>query len=211
MSTRYFAVVVLAVTAALGACSGDDRAPVPTDPSFAVGTGHNATDHFKIDEPVEFEVLNPCNGELIDFVGRETGQINAVDTRENLDNGNSIHFEHQAHVVATGTGQQTGTAYAINDVFHESFNSPSPPAPQVTISFRETFHVTSPARGNGVLGPHPVPPRPLPFGGRRQDHEGHRVHEVRAVKAATAASPTAPAPPRPRAFASGSGPRRWAR
>ena len=149
MPTRYFAAAVLALTAAFGACLGDDHASAPTDPSLAVGTGHNAADHFKIDEPVAFEVLNPCNGELIDFVGRETGQINAVDTREHLDNGNSIHFEHQGHVVATGTGQQTGTAYAINDVFHESFNSPSPPAPQVTISFRETFRVTSPAPGMG--------------------------------------------------------------
>ena len=149
MHPRHYALGLLFASTLFTACADDQPLTAPTTPAFAVGTGHNSTDHFKIDEPVEFQVENPCNGELIDLIGRETGQINAVDTRENLDNGNSIHFEHHGHVVATGVGQQTGTTYDVNSVFHESFNSPSPPAPQVTISFRETFHVTSSVPGMG--------------------------------------------------------------
>jgi hypothetical protein len=149
MPLHRLAPSVFLAVAWLWACAGDEPVTAPTNSSFAVGTGHNAADHLKIDEPVAFQVPNPCNGELIDFTGQETGQINAVDTRENLDNGNSVHFEHHGHVVAVGTGQESGTTYDINDVFHESFNSPSPPAPQVTISFRETLHVTSSVPGMG--------------------------------------------------------------
>jgi hypothetical protein len=70
-----------------------------------------------------------------------------VDTRENLDNGNSVHFERLSRVVATGIGQQTGAVYSVNEVFHETFESPSPPAPQVTFSFRDRFRVTSSVPG----------------------------------------------------------------
>jgi hypothetical protein len=146
MHTRHLSSCLL-LTTLLAACARDETPTAPTPPSLAVGTGHNSADHFKIDEPVEFQVESPCNGELIDLAGRETGQVNAVDTREHLDNGNSIHFEHNGRVVAAGAGQQTGSTYDLNSVFHESFNSPSPPAPQVTISFRETLHVNGSAPG----------------------------------------------------------------
>jgi hypothetical protein len=149
MTSRIAAASLLCLASVLGACATDGTTPAPTDPSFAVGTGHNATDHFTIDQPIEFQIDNPCNGELIDFVGRETGQINAVDTREHLDNGNSIHFEHLSHVVASGVGQQTGAQYAINDVFHEVFESPSPPAPQFTAGFHDALRVTSAPPGSG--------------------------------------------------------------
>jgi hypothetical protein len=72
-----------------------------------------------------------------------------VDTREHLDNGNSVHSEHQGRVVATGIGETTGATYHVNDLFHESFQSPSPPAPQVTITFQETLRVTGTAPGTG--------------------------------------------------------------
>jgi hypothetical protein len=143
-------IAALLLAAALFSACAEDGTTAPARPGFRVeDAGHNAADHFKIDEPVEFDLINPCNAEPIHVVGRDVGQINAVDKRENLDNGNSVHFEHLSHVVAAGTGQVTGTAYNINDIFHESFNSPSPPAPQVTISFRETLRVTSLVPGMG--------------------------------------------------------------
>lgn len=66
-----------------------------------------------------------------------------VDTREHLDNGNFLHSEMQSNFSATGTGSVTGASYTIHDVSHESFDSPSVPAPQFNASFHETFHVTS--------------------------------------------------------------------
>ena len=149
MPTRHFAAGLLPLALVLSACSADQPLTTSTDPSLAVGTGHNAADHFKVDQPIAFQIESPCNGELIDFTGRETGQVTAVDTREHLDNGNSVHFEHLSRVVASGTGQQTGTAYAIKDTFHETFESPSPPAPQVTLSFRDMLRVTSSVPGAG--------------------------------------------------------------
>ena len=140
---------LLLAAALVTACADDQPTTAPATPSFAEDAGHNAADHFKIDEPIAFQLQSPCNGELIDLVGQETGQINAVDTRENLDNGNSLHFEHHGRAVATGTGATTGAIYSLNDVFHEGFESPSVPAPQFVVSFRETLHVTSSAPGLG--------------------------------------------------------------
>jgi hypothetical protein len=149
MYLRHLAAGALLTAALITACTEDQPATAPATPSFAEDAGHNSTDHFKIDEPIEFQLQSPCNGELIDLVGRETGQINAVDKRENLDNGNAIHFEHHGRVQATGTGATTGATYSVNDVFHEGFESPSVPAPQVTVSFRETLRVTSSTPGLG--------------------------------------------------------------
>jgi hypothetical protein len=143
------AAALLLAAALAAACTDDQPSTAPATPSFAEDAGHNAADHFKIDEAIAFQLQSPCNGELIDLVGRETGQITAVDTRENLDNGNSLHFEHLGRAVATGTGATTGATYSLNDVFHQGFDSPSVPAPQVAISFRETLHVTSSAPGLG--------------------------------------------------------------
>jgi hypothetical protein len=147
MSTRF--LTALAVAALLGACADDQPATAPSAPSLANGAGHNTADHYTIDQPADFQLTSPCTGELIDFTGRETGQITAVDTRENLDNGNSVHYEHIGRVVATGIGETTGATYQIDDLFHEDFESPSPPAPQVTITFQETIRVTGTAPGTG--------------------------------------------------------------
>jgi hypothetical protein len=66
-----------------------------------------------------------------------------VDTREHLDAGNFLHMEFQQHVQATGTGSETGATYTINDIFHESFDSPNVPAPHLTLGDHATTHVTS--------------------------------------------------------------------
>jgi hypothetical protein len=144
--TRTAALLLAALV--LGACAGDDPVTAPTTPGFRVeGAGHFSTDHFKIDEPVAFPIENPCNGEVVDIVGRDVGEINAVDTREHLDSGNSLHFEHHSHVTGTGTGELTGITYSFDDIFNEKFESPSVTAPQFTGSFTEVMHVASPVAG----------------------------------------------------------------
>src|SRR5690348_10623796 len=133
---------------ALGACAGGDSATGPAAPALRVeGAGHFSSDHFKIDEPLAFPIDNPCNGEVIDIVGRDVGEITAVDTREHLDNGNSLHFEHHSHVTGTGAGELTGITYSFNDIFNEKFESPSVSAPQFSGSFTEIMHVNSPVPG----------------------------------------------------------------
>jgi hypothetical protein len=132
---------------ALAGCTADP-ATAPSRPALAVEeAGHNASDHFKIDDPIAFTLESPCNGEMIEFTGRDLGEINAVDTREHLDAGFSLHFEHHSHVTATGTGQVTGITYDADEIFNERFESPSVPAPQFTGSFSEVIYVNSPVPG----------------------------------------------------------------
>jgi hypothetical protein len=130
--------------ALLAACSTEQPSTAPGSPDLRVEeAGHNTADHFKTTEPLSLELESPCNGEAIVFTGEVTTQGTFVDTREHLDNGNSLHSEIQSSFSATGTGAVTGASYTIHDVSHESFDSPSVPAPQFTASFYETFHVTS--------------------------------------------------------------------
>lgn len=81
---------VLLVAGLLAACSGDS----PTEASAAAlavtGAGHNAADHFSGVDPAEFEIQSPCNGETIAFTGTGTYQFTVVDTRQHLDDGNSL-------------------------------------------------------------------------------------------------------------------------
>jgi hypothetical protein len=149
MRINRLATSALVAAALLTGCAGDDAPTAPTTPTLAVTeAGHNAADHFQIEMAVDFQIENPCLlGELIDFSGEETGQLTFVDTREHLDAGFFVHSEHQGRVTATGIGSETGATYTINTVFHESFDSPSPPAPQFTASFHERLRVTSSVSG----------------------------------------------------------------
>jgi len=113
---------------------------------------HNTADHFTAVDPVSFEVENPCNGESIIFTGTAESQITLVDTREHLDAGFSVHTEFQQHTTATGTGSESGATYTINDIFHEGFESPNPPAPHATISAHGTTRVSSNIDGLSFLG-----------------------------------------------------------
>jgi hypothetical protein len=141
MRIERLATSALFAAAVLTGCAGDDA---PTAPALAVGdAGHNAADHFRTRTTVDFEIESPCNGEVIAFSGEEIDQMTFVGTREALDAGQDVHEEFQANVSATGTGPVSGATYAIHDVAHETFDSPSPPAPQFTFSFHETLHVTS--------------------------------------------------------------------
>jgi len=126
-------------------------------------------------EAVELEIESPCNGELIAFSGEAIYQFTLVGTREALDAGFSVHEEFQSRLRATGTGQESGASYTINEIFHESFQSPSPPAPQFTFSVGGMFHVTSDLPGlsfDGHFGFHGLA---LPSGEFKVTRELERV------------------------------------
>ena len=144
MRINRLATSALLAAALLTACAGDDAPTAPTTPTLVVtDAGHNAADHFKVVEEAVFEIESPCKGELIAFSGENIYQLTLVDTREHLDAGFSVHAEFQSRTRATGTGPVSGAGYVINDIFHENFESPSPPAPQVTIMAHGTAHITS--------------------------------------------------------------------
>jgi hypothetical protein len=131
--------------AILTGCGAEAVPTAQTTPGLtADATDHNVADHFKSVEIVTFsDAVNPCNGEQITFTGTAKSQMTLVDTREHLDAGNWLHMEFQQHVQATGTGSETGATYTINDIFHESFDSPNVPAPHLTLGDHATTHVTS--------------------------------------------------------------------
>jgi hypothetical protein len=72
-------------------------------------------------EPFTESLVNPCNAEVIVFSGEGTNKVTDV---------RGLHVELQGSGSGTGTGPESGATYAYNLVFHESFNTPSPTAPQ---------------------------------------------------------------------------------
>ena len=143
-SLRLTGVAMLAAAFLIG-CDTDSSPTAQTSLGLtADASDHNVADHFKSVETVTFsDAVNPCNGEQITFTGTAESQVTVIDSRENLDAGNYLHREYQQHVQATGTGSETGATYTINDIFHESFNSPNIPAPHLTLGDHATTHVTS--------------------------------------------------------------------
>ena len=153
MQSLTLAGAALLATALLTAC-GDESGPTAENvPALtADATDHNTADHFTTVEAVTFELESPCNGELILFSGTAETQVTLGDTREHLDAGFWLHLELQQHTTAAGTGSETGATYTINDIFHEGFESPNPPAPHAVFSGHATTRVTSDLVGLSFLG-----------------------------------------------------------
>ena len=145
---------VAILTAAFLTGCGSESSPTgeSTPGPTAYVIAHNTADHFTAVEAVSFEIESPCNGESITLTGTAESQVTYVDTRENLDAGNSVHTEFQQHTTATGTGSVTGATYTIDDVYHEGFNSPNPPAPHVTFGARGVTRVSSDIAGLSFSG-----------------------------------------------------------
>jgi len=145
--------VAILTAAFLTGCGSEPSPTAQSSPSLTANAGdHNTADHFTAVEAVSFEIESPCNGEAITFSGTATSQITLVDTREHLDDGNAVHSEFQQHTTATGTGSLTGATYTIDDIYHESFQSPSPPAPQVTFGANGMTRVGSDIAGLSFRG-----------------------------------------------------------
>jgi hypothetical protein len=153
MQPMTFTRVAILTAAFLTGCGSESN---PTGESTTSPTAyeiaHNTADHFTAVEAVSFEIESPCNGESITLTGTAESQVTYVDTRENLDAGNSVHTEFQQRTIATGTGSVTGATYTINDIFHEGFDSPNPPAPHATFGSHSMTRVTSNVAGLSFSG-----------------------------------------------------------
>jgi hypothetical protein len=136
---------VAILTAAFLTGCGSESSPTAEDGPGprAYAIAHNTADHLKTVDPVTFQIDNPCNGESITFTGTAESQVTFVDTREHLDAGNSVHAEFQQHTTATGTGSESGATYTIDDIYHEGFESPNPPAPHATFGAHGMTRVSS--------------------------------------------------------------------
>jgi hypothetical protein len=121
------------LTAALLIGCGTESSPTAADLPLTL-------DHAKYVEAVNFEIESPCNGELIAFSGES---INQVTVDGALDDPANLHYEFLSRTRATGTGSETGAIYTLNDIFHDSFDSPNIPAPHFTVSNHASTHVTS--------------------------------------------------------------------
>jgi len=136
------------VTALLTGCGAESGPTAENAPGLtAAATDHNTADHFKFTDQIEETVVNPCNGETIQFAGTAVGQVTRVDTREHLDQGFDLHREVHAVISQTGTGQTTGASYTLRATFHEVFDSPNGPAPNSTFGLQDRGHVKSTTPG----------------------------------------------------------------
>lgn len=153
MRSLTFTRVAILTAAFLTGC-GSESSPTgeSTPASTAYAIAHNAADHFTAVDPVTFDIDSPCNGESITFTGTAESQVTYVDTREHLDAGSSLHTEFQQHTTATGTGSETGATYTINDIYHETFESPNPPAPHATFGANGMTRVSSDLAGLSFSG-----------------------------------------------------------
>lgn len=114
-------------------------------------------------QSVSFVIDNPCNGELVTLTGEELHVFNGVGP--GVETGNFTNFTDFFKLSATGVGE-SGTQYVINFAEHFTFESPSPEAPQVSLTFKGanvlvskgaganfiahfTFHIT--ATPNGLV------------------------------------------------------------
>jgi hypothetical protein len=131
----------LLLAAGLVACDAENGVTPPSSPSFAEDAGHNRVEHIRTTQPISFEFQNPCNGEVIVFTGTE--RLHATLVGPEPESGNTPHNHFHSRVEATGTGPISGATYSIHDVFSQSFQSPSGPAPQFTASLHENFKATS--------------------------------------------------------------------
>lgn len=112
----------------------------------ALGLAADATDrttnHVWESDPVEETIVNPCNGETIQFTGTGVGQGNFVNVPDN-----NLHREFHAVISEAGTGQTTGATYTLHANYHEVFDSPTVPALNFTFGVQDRGHVISSTPG----------------------------------------------------------------
>jgi len=148
MRIERLATGALLAVAMLAGCSGDDGSTAPEASYLALeDAGHNSADHFSSRFPLDETLVSPCNGETIHLTGTGFEQVTFVDTRENLDNGGSLHTEHHGTISESGTGLTSGALYDFRDSFHELFDSPSVTAANFTLTISERGRVTSATPG----------------------------------------------------------------
>lgn len=98
-----------------GPTSETAEGPTAASADFSAGS------HTRFVEQFTEPLVNPCNGEVIVFVGEAINQINDVD---------GLHFVFQGTASGIGTGPESGATYVYNVTGYESFNTPSASAVQ---------------------------------------------------------------------------------
>jgi hypothetical protein len=104
--------------------SGCGAEPGPTSESaatFSADAAPTTPRHTTTVEPFTESLVNPCNAEVIVFSGEGTNKVTDV---------RGVHVVLQGSGSGAGIGPESGASYTYNLVFHESFNTPSPAAPQ---------------------------------------------------------------------------------
>jgi hypothetical protein len=137
------AMLAAALVTGCGAESGPTAANVPALTADAT----NTADHSSSITPLDEIFVSPCNGETIHLTGTLRAEDTFVGTPEYF-----LHHELQVVVSETGTGLITGATYTSHDVNHESFNSPTLEAPDLTFTYNETFYFISTTPGLSFRG-----------------------------------------------------------
>jgi hypothetical protein len=101
-------------------------------------TGPKTVDHSVFTDQIEETVVNPCNGETIQFTGTAVGQSNIVSVP-----GGPLHREIHAVISETGIGLRTGVSYTLHGTYHEVQQSPTGTALSFTFGLQDRGHVKS--------------------------------------------------------------------
>ena len=152
----------LMLTAVLAGCdaAANPLEPASTDsskPSLVIADPQpRVPERSVVRELFSFVLDNPCNGELVQITIESVHTFQGVTTDPG--SGFFIHWTDFIHESGTGLGE-SGTEYLFNVTDKVVFESPSGPAPQVTVTsyqtvlfvsqgsspnftLRERFHIT---------------------------------------------------------------------
>jgi hypothetical protein len=119
-----------------------------------VGVASSGPDFLKqhegeiVRQPISDVEENPCNGELITFTGEELHVFNGASP--DPESGLFTNFEDFFKASGTGLGEN-GTLYVFSGSDHFIFESPSPTAPQVSITAKGSFLVVSKGGGSNFI------------------------------------------------------------
>ncbi len=135
------------LAAALMTGCGDESGPTAENQPALTADATTTATHTSSITPLDEIFVSPCNGEGIHVTGTLRAEDNFVGTSDYF-----LHHELQVVVSETGTGLTTGASYRSHDVNHESFNSPTLEAPNLTFTFHETFYFISTTPGLSFRG-----------------------------------------------------------
>ena len=144
---RILTLASATLAAALTIGCGAEAGPTAENSPAVTASATNTADHFSSVTPLDEIFISPCNGETIHLTGTLFAEDNFVGTSDYF-----LHHELQVVVSETGTGLTTGASYRSHDVNHESFNSPTPEALDLTFTFHETFYFISTTPGLSFRG-----------------------------------------------------------
>ena len=148
MQTLTLPSAAVLAAALLAGCGKESALTAPEPPAIKLGaSAPYLTDHFSSTIPLDETFVSPCNGETIHLTGTLRAEDTFVGTTDYF-----LHHELQVVVSETGTGLSTGATYTSHDVNHESFNSPSGPAPNFTFTYRENYFFNSTTPGLSFSG-----------------------------------------------------------